>query len=189
MDLGFRRAPSRVALNKPAPPTYNGSIPAGKTIRVNLAVKKSLRPRLRPASIETQGQATVVASAEIIEIDIQTALIEAQAKAAEENGSNIDPANTEATSETPQVVTRLSTSGGHHWGINVGRYDSRYAAEKVLLKTALAEMSTLDGSLRKVVKGSRGFEANFVGMTQETADLACRRLQARQIACFTIGPS
>ena len=56
-------------------------------------------------------------------------------------------------------------------------------------KTALAEMSTLDGTLRKVVKNSRGFDANFVGMSQETADLACRRLQARKITCYTIGPS
>ena len=89
----------------------------------------------------------------------------------------------------PKVVTRISTAGGRHWGINVGRYNSRFAAEKMLLKTALSEMSTLDGSLRKVVKNSRGFEANFLGMTKETADLACRRLQARQVTCYTLGPS
>lgn len=88
-----------------------------------------------------------------------------------------------------EVVTRISTSGGRHWGINVGRFSSRYAAEKALLQTALAEMSTLDGSLRKVVNGSRGFDANFMGLTREAADLACRRLQARQVTCFMIGPS
>nr|WP_188789522.1 D-alanyl-D-alanine carboxypeptidase family protein [Salipiger pallidus] len=88
-----------------------------------------------------------------------------------------------------EVVTRLSTSGGHQWGINVGRYGSSYAAEKVLLKTALMETSTLDGALRKVVNGARGFDANFMGMTRETADLACRRLQARQVTCFMIGPN
>ncbi|WP_411223419.1 serine hydrolase [Marivita sp. S2033] len=88
-----------------------------------------------------------------------------------------------------EVVTRISTSGGRHWGINVGRYSSRYAAEKALLKTALAEMSTLDGSLRKVVNGASGFDANFMGLTRESADLACRRLQARQVTCFMIGPS
>ena len=91
--------------------------------------------------------------------------------------------------QEPQVVTRLTTSGGRHWGINVGRYTSRYAAEKMLLKTALSEINTLDGSLRKVVKSSRGFDANFMGLSRETADLACRRLQARQISCFMIGPS
>ena len=88
-----------------------------------------------------------------------------------------------------EVVTRVSTSGGQHWGINVGRYSNRYQAEKVLLRTALAEMSTLDGSLRKVVQSPRGFDANFMGMSREHADLACRRLQARNVTCFMIGPS
>jgi D-alanyl-D-alanine carboxypeptidase len=59
----------------------------------------------------------------------------------------------------------------------------------VLLQTALSEMSTLDGSLRKVVRRPTGFDANFMGMTRETADTACRRLQARKITCFMIGPS
>ena len=87
-----------------------------------------------------------------------------------------------------EVVTRVSTSGGRHWGVNVGRFGSRYAAEKVLITTALAEMATLDGSLRKVVRKPQGFDATFLGMTRETADLACRRLKARNVSCFMIGP-
>ncbi len=94
-----------------------------------------------------------------------------------------------AAQSEPVVVTRISTSGGRLWGINIGRYNSQYQAERVLLKTALKEMTTLDGSLRKVVRRSGGFDANFVGMTRETAELACRRLQARNIACSTMGPS
>lgn len=189
LDLGFRRAPSRVAFNKPAAPAYNGQAPAGKTVRVNLAVKQSLRPKLRPRSIEPQNQAVAVATANVIESDIQSALILAQTSRSGESDTSIDLTQAVPEPEAPQVVTRLSTSGGRHWGINVGRYASRYAAERVLLKTALAEMSTLDGSLRKVVKGSRGYDANFVGLSQDTADLACRRLEARQITCKTIGPS
>lgn len=92
-------------------------------------------------------------------------------------------------SDEPVVVTRLSTSGGRHWGVNVGRFTTRYEAEKVLLRTALSEMESLDGSLRKVVQSPRGFEANFLGMTQEGADLACRRLTARNVTCNTLGPS
>ena len=88
-----------------------------------------------------------------------------------------------------EVVTRISTSGGRHWGINVGRYPSRFAAEKVLLKTALSETATLDGALRKVTQGKRGFDANFMGLSRDMAELACRRLQARQVSCFMIGPS
>ncbi|WP_264211064.1 D-alanyl-D-alanine carboxypeptidase family protein [Leisingera thetidis] len=89
----------------------------------------------------------------------------------------------------PVVVTRLSTSGGRYWGVNVGLYASRYQAEKVLLRTALSELETLDGSLRKVAKTRRGFEANFLGMSQEQAELACRRLNARNVTCSPIGPS
>jgi D-alanyl-D-alanine carboxypeptidase len=51
MDLGFRRAPSRAPLRKPTPPSYgSGDGPQGKTIRLHLAVKESLRPQLRPGS-------------------------------------------------------------------------------------------------------------------------------------------
>ena len=89
----------------------------------------------------------------------------------------------------PEIATRISTSGGRHWGVNVGTYESHYKAQKVLLQTALLEMSSLDGSLRKVVKRSRGFEANFLGMSRETAELACRRLAARNVGCTPMGPA
>ncbi|MGB5557987.1 MAG: serine hydrolase [Paracoccaceae bacterium] len=95
----------------------------------------------------------------------------------------------EPVTNEPEVVTRLSTSGGRFWGINVGRYNSRYEAERILLKTALNELGTLDEALRKVVPKGGGFDANFVGMTQETAALACRRLAARSLPCETVGPS
>lgn len=87
-----------------------------------------------------------------------------------------------------RVVTRMSTSGGRLWGINVGRYNTRNQAERVLLKTALTEMTTLDGALRKVSNQPRGWEANFVGMTKEMSALACRRLEARGVGCTTLGP-
>ncbi|WP_375257383.1 serine hydrolase [Citreimonas sp.] len=87
-----------------------------------------------------------------------------------------------------EVVTRLSTSGGRHWGINLGRYGSRFAAEKILLRTALSETATLDGALRKVVHSNQGFDATFHGLSRDTAELACRRLQARQVTCFMMGP-
>ncbi len=89
----------------------------------------------------------------------------------------------------PVVVTRLSTSGDRHYGINVGRYTSRYEAERILLKTALAELDTLDGALRKVASTSQGHNANFVGMTRDAAERACLRLQAREIPCTTLGPT
>ena len=88
-----------------------------------------------------------------------------------------------------EVVTRLSTSGGQGWGINVGSYNTQYQAQRVLLKTALMEIETLDDALRKVVPGRLGHEANFVGMTEFDATLACRRLSARGVECETISPT
>ncbi|MCP5354836.1 MAG: serine hydrolase [Rhodobacteraceae bacterium] len=90
--------------------------------------------------------------------------------------------------EPLETVTRVSTSGGRQWAINVGNYASRYEAERRLLQTALMEMNTLDEALRKVVPSRGGFDANFVGMTEETAELACRRLSARNADCAVIAP-
>ena len=63
----------------------------------------------------------------------------------------------------------------------------QYEAERILLQVALAEMTTLEGGLRRVEQRSGGFDANFMGLTREAADLACRRLQARGTTCFMIG--
>ena len=90
--------------------------------------------------------------------------------------------------EGEPVVIRLSTSNARHWGVHLGKFNSRSEAERLLLKTQLAESATLNEGLRKVVQKGGGFDANFLGLTQDQADLACRRLQARAVQCFTMGP-
>ena len=208
LDLGFRRAPSRAPVRKPDAPNYasvDQAKPkgAGKTIRLNVAVKTSLRPQLRPGAEAPVLVAALETTTTVLPADINSAIAEAQQSTPEiteqpdqsiavvSTRPNARPENLvlARVAPEPEVVTRLSTSGGRHWGVNVGRYPSRYKAERVLLKTALSEMSTLDGSLRKVVQRPRGFDANFMGMTRETADLACRRLQARNVTCFMVGPA
>ncbi len=94
----------------------------------------------------------------------------------------------EAAPSEPEVVTRISTSGGRHWGVNIGRFGDRGTAERALMKTMLAESATLNDGTRKIMQKSGGYDANFMGLTQDQADLACRRLQARGTQCFTIGP-
>ncbi|GLS87510.1 serine-type D-Ala-D-Ala carboxypeptidase [Cypionkella aquatica] len=86
-----------------------------------------------------------------------------------------------------EVVTNVSTSGGKGYGINIGRFNSYGEADRVLMKTLLSENATLGDALRKVVQKSGGFDANFLGLSQKEADLACRRLQARGVTCFTMG--
>lgn len=88
----------------------------------------------------------------------------------------------------PEVVISVSTSGDRHYGVNLGRYPSSYDAERALLQLQLIESATLGGSLRKVIPSGGGFDAAFVGLTQNQADLACRRFNARAIQCFTMSP-
>jgi D-alanyl-D-alanine carboxypeptidase len=90
--------------------------------------------------------------------------------------------------DATEVVARASSSGGRHWGVAIGRYPSRFAAERELLKTALAEMATLDGALRKVAPRDGGFAATFLGLSEDQAQLTCRRLAARGAPCETLGP-
>jgi D-alanyl-D-alanine carboxypeptidase len=229
LDLGFKRAPSKAPVLAPSSPVYaavetvkqadGATRSAGKVIRLNTAVTRSLRPQARPGS--TEEAPVAVAMADVIDKvvadvaqkaslmpesvtkpvakpeTVQTASAAAplvtpptrpvglfqKALAVEPEAAPVtEPAK-------PRVVTRVSTSGGRHWGINIGRFKSHNAAERVLLQTALKETGTLDGALRKVVRRPTGFDANFLGMERETADLACRRLQARNQTCFMIGPS
>jgi D-alanyl-D-alanine carboxypeptidase len=86
-----------------------------------------------------------------------------------------------------EVVVVMSTSGGRHFGVNVGEYPSRYEAEKALLKTALAESATLNEGNRRTSQSGGVWHASFMGLTEEQAELACRRLSARAIPCETVG--
>jgi D-alanyl-D-alanine carboxypeptidase len=134
------------------------------TATVVAAGTPTVTPQLRPTDLTGTTVAAVVPEASAVAVIAQ-----------------VEP------EPEPEVVTRISTSGGRHWGVNVGRFNSRYDAERVLLRVALNEMSTLDGALRRVVQRSGGFDANFMGLSREGADLACRRLQARGTTCFMIG--
>lgn len=224
LDLGFKRAPRRVAVHKPRRPAYMGKIGGsdaivastgqspsgyyGKTVRLAsaAAVKKSLRPKPRPGAAVEALPVLVAAkddinkavmAAQAVEIAAKTPSVTPEPRPEDLVLARATPADEvqKSAAKKPavadpiqEVVTRVSTSGGRHWGINVGRYPSEYEARKILLTVALNEMNTLDGSLRKVVTRKSGYDANFMGMSRESADLACRRLQAKQVTCFMIGP-
>jgi D-alanyl-D-alanine carboxypeptidase len=93
----------------------------------------------------------------------------------------------DAEAAATEVVSRVSTSGGRHWAITLGSYGSHGEAERLLLQAAIAEAGTLDGALRRVEQRAGGFEATFVGLSRDQADLACRRFQARGTTCFMMG--
>ncbi|MEM9341713.1 MAG: serine hydrolase [Pseudomonadota bacterium] len=200
LDMGFKRAPSRVTVRRPAPLGY-GNTRTAKAPAVR-AVATSIRPNPKPgpvappqpltAELQKSIAATVAqAQKPVVDLDqkagaLVQSLVPRSRPAAVDVSRAVAPANTVQAGE--QVVTRLSTSGGRHWGITVGRYTTRHQAERVLLQTALLELGTLDEALRKVVERPGGFDANFVGMSQEQADVACRRLVARNVDCSAFGP-
>ena len=105
---------------------------------------------------------------------------------------SVEPESIElASAEAPQeevVVVAKSSSGGRHFGVNVGDYTSRAQAERELLKVALVESATLNQGLRKISEKGGTYHANFMGLTEDQADLACRRLRARGVSCETLGP-
>ena len=87
-----------------------------------------------------------------------------------------------------EIVTRASSTGSRLYGVSLGRHPSRNAAERLLLQTALTELSTFGDALRTVVNRTGGYEAQFAGMSQEGAERACARLMSRNVICSTYGP-
>ncbi len=204
LDMGFDRSPTRVAVVKPRRPVIGGEGGTGKVVRTTGLVNRSPRPMSRPVEAPdqgvliamSQGISDALAEVAVAETTIATPEPAPRAvQAASLAGAFLRPAPRPraeaveiAREEEPVVVTRLSTSGGQHWAINVGRYTTRDEAERVLLQTALVEISTLDDALRKVVHSPKGWEANFVGLSEERAELACRRLHAQNVNCIPVGP-
>lgn len=99
------------------------------------------------------------------------------------------PAVAEAAEPIGEVIERtVSTSQPRLWAISLGRFGSRDAAERAMIRTALSELSSLDGSVRRVQQGSGSFEATFVGLSEQQAHLACDRLRARERECAILAP-
>lgn len=255
LDMGFARAPSRVALRKPRLPRYSGALPDARQTQRDVAVASSTRPAPRPGTASAAATQAVAPQAtrqvagastagilnstdgaaslpqDVMNAQIASALLDAgratldppPAKpvsvARSQNDMTVPswpmpvqrpakvtyatasapapaatsdqtPVETAAVVAAPQqvVIPRVSGSGGQQWGINVGTYSSRYEAERVLLKTALIEIETLNEALRQVTAGNKGYEASFVGLSQRSAALACQRLTARAHDCTPIGP-
>ena len=186
-------------------PGLNADTPADAATATLVAANGTAVTNATSSALQSDIQAAIAEAAAVEAANLATtdaqviaavaAIVETPVSRVQPYRSGLRPKSRPAKVQTssadtaqPIVVTRLSTSGGRYWGINVGLYSNRFKAEKVLLRTALTEMSTLNGTLRKVNQSPKGFEANFLGMSRENAELACRRLKARNTHCETIGP-
>lgn len=88
----------------------------------------------------------------------------------------------------PEIVARLSTSGGRLHRVELGLFASRFDAERALLRLALSESATLGAGVRRVSPRSGQFVAEVGSLAQDEAELACARLIARDQACTVVGP-
>ena len=184
LDMGFDRSPTHVAINRPR--AVDLGIKA-KTIKVavNGSVNTSPRPKERVqqlAQVDTKA--------------IENAIIAANNEAKAGKKPAVKPVKRQqvakAQSTQLRVVTRVSTSGGRYWAVQVGAFSSRHQAEKALLQTALRELQTLEQSDRYIdyamVSGYMKYRARFVGLNQAEANLTCARLNARNAVCAPIRP-
>ncbi|SIR17102.1 D-alanyl-D-alanine carboxypeptidase [Paracoccus thiocyanatus] len=99
----------------------------------------------------------------------------------------LEPAD-DADPQATEIVARDAAGGGGNWGLSLGLFRSQSEAQQVLLKTALQESGALGNAPSRVANTQRGFEANFTGMSRESAQLACDRIAARQQSCRVFGP-
>ncbi|WP_435164377.1 D-alanyl-D-alanine carboxypeptidase family protein [Falsirhodobacter sp. 1013] len=202
LDMAFQKAPSNAPIIPPPAPNYSGTSaplvasapqatapsPAAPATSEATTMASSLRPRLRPGMAGAVDEGTVqVASAALPATD--TASINAAVAAAAAEPLPFEVIAEKIAEPQPQeVVTMVSTSGGRHWGVNVGRFNSSYAADRAMTQIALTESASLNEGLRKIVKRADGYDANIMGLSEDQASLACRRLRARSQECFEIGP-
>ena len=88
------------------------------------------------------------------------------------------------------VVSRVSEPRIKNWKIDLGKHNTRFQAEKLLLKAALHEISLLAGAKRFVVQGRGGFQARFTNLSKNNAEKICIKLKARNFQnCRALGPT
>lgn len=88
-----------------------------------------------------------------------------------------------------EIVSRLSTAdGGRLWGVSLGEFSSRSAAERGIITVQFAEASALGNGISRIRQTGNRFEASFAGLTASEAERACLRLQARNMDCRVAGP-
>jgi D-alanyl-D-alanine carboxypeptidase len=190
-EAGPLQLASAAPVPAPAAPAAEAELPAVQGFAQTSAVQPETLKLAAIAHAEMQGQPGVGdTGAKFVQSTAaqpETAAMSAPKAPETMILTGLNP-STAAPQKEQEVVARISTSGGRNWSISLGKYPSQFQAERVLLQTALVESDTLGDALRKVARRPTGFEANFVGLTEDMAALACRRLTARTGKCEVVGP-
>ncbi len=215
LDMGFDRAPSRVATIRPPALNMNLNLnqPGEVITRTSGVVKRAYAPVMRGAT-KTVAPVMLVLAAPVVQtpdnIDalVLNALGQGDAAEAEPPFDNIPQITVaqplrrpkgfrvpvQVASIAPVSITDASpVQQVGDWGVQLGTYRNRVNTEKLLLKTALMDLDALQGALRKVavtqVNGITMYRAQFIGLSQADATKACARLQARDSICEVVAPN
>lgn len=85
-------------------------------------------------------------------------------------------------------IARASSSGGQSWGVSLGRFKTRDQADERLVQVAMQESALLKGALRHVRESSKGYEAQLVGLSQNSANQTCARIANQGMRCDVTSP-
>jgi D-alanyl-D-alanine carboxypeptidase len=211
LDMGFRRAPSQERVIKPHRIPYIGNAQVAslsKPARQKLptSIKYAYLPQRRPSSPTDQSVEALVARAvmdEEIEDAVAAAVLGSLANlnltkdktrmALPRQRPARQMADTSASErESASKTVVVAKSNDKSWAIHLGTYGTRNEAERLLLQTALQEVTALDGALRKIdrvrMDGTQKYRARFVGLTQKDAQRACSRLNTQTAVCASVSP-
>lgn len=209
LDMGFSRAPTRVAVNIAPPPPAGSSKTqtASLILKAPRAVVQSSIPTVRPYSVvmlanirndqrnKIEDQILASNKAALIEAAPVPALAQKTEQVTRLTMASLQPQVEEPSASPEELILKVvskAQNADQGWAVELGTFASRYDAEKALLRTALADMSALEGAERKVeqatVDGRLTYRAKFVGMDQANSTRACERLIARNTECQAIAP-
>ena len=178
MDKGFALASRTATLRKPVMPVVGFS----RLSRVDTSVETAEQRRRRPGGYSNHLAEAVlmdVALSQFAEGDADPADID---PIAEVEGFDVD---FERPKRRPSLMPGASTSSSEArlFSIRVGSFPNGTLASNHLFKTALMDFDSLSEATRTVKQANGRFIAMFEGLTPANADVACGRLQAREVTC------
>ncbi|MCY3878683.1 MAG: D-alanyl-D-alanine carboxypeptidase [Rhodobacteraceae bacterium] len=173
MDKGFKLARSGVALRPPARP----DIPFSVVNRVDTTVDSAGRRLRRPASAVAVamdvGDATVPSAETPVTVVAELQLLpESQI-----------PLPYAKPHRRPLAAAVAGNELSGVYGIALGRFPTPLSADRRLAKSILIDADTLAWAEKKITRSGGMYSAEFVGLSGESADRACKMLVNHGVEC------
>ena len=173
LNIGFSKAISKVALVEPPYPVY--------TSKTN-ALRQSPQPIKRPVTVINSWKISKKTKAAISynqPVDHNEPIKRPSASSTDRSDSSV---------LVNQVIIRSKNIGQKNWTISLGDFTTRDRAERYLLKTTLTEIDTLKMATQKIIYRPKGWEATFIHLNKNNAEIACQKLEYKGYQCELKGP-